>query len=264
MTIPSPFESRKFSPRAIALVALVLVSVCGALIWLKTRPPEVELPLPAPAAPAAPVALSVPDAPPVSEQAQRDLFEALSSNVLVRRWLANGDPVHRWAVLIDNLAEGVTPRRELSFLAPGEKFSVQGSGTAEIIAPASYQRYDGLADAISLVDAVAFARLYRAVHRTLESTYRALGYPDASLDAVAEQALRRLEQAPLEMNPVVVEKRAHSWTFAEARLEALPAVEKHLLRMGPRNTKLVQEKAAQIRAALGWPGSPQVGRGSAR
>jgi hypothetical protein len=41
------------------------------------------------------------------------------------------------------------------------------------------------------------------------------------------------------------------YTFEERKLERLPPVERHLLRMGPRNTRLIQAKAQAIAAELG-------------
>ena len=41
--------------------------------------------------------------------------------------------------------------------------------------------------------------------------------------------------------------------FAAPELERLGAVDKHLLRMGPRNTRLIQAKARQLERALGFP-----------
>jgi hypothetical protein len=40
------------------------------------------------------------------------------------------------------------------------------------------------------------------------------------------------------------------YTFADPKLEALPAVEKHLLRMGPRNMRRIQAKAKALLGAL--------------
>jgi len=43
------------------------------------------------------------------------------------------------------------------------------------------------------------------------------------------------------------------YVLADPALEALGPVEKHLLRMGPRNARLVKEKAAALQRALALP-----------
>jgi pyruvate/2-oxoglutarate dehydrogenase complex dihydrolipoamide acyltransferase (E2) component len=247
------------------VLVLALIAAGGVWIWSATRPKELQTAPPAaPPAPlvtptAAPTAAAAPAPPPVSPAAQQALLEAVSANPLLRALIARGDLAHRWAVVASNLAEGETPRRELSFLAPPEPFSSEPSGTADIISPKSYQRYDAFADAVASVDAPAFARVYRALHPALDAAWRSLGGQGASLDAVAVKALRRIEQAPVETNPVLIDKVGRHWVFEASRLEALGPVEKHLLRMGPRNTRLLQAKAAELNRALGLAGPGLAG-----
>jgi len=101
------------------------------------------------------------------------------------------------------------------------------------------------------VNAPALAGVYRELHGVLEAAYRGLGYPEASLDRVTDRALRRIEAAPPSAEVEVVAEGA-LYTFADPRLENLGQVEKQLLRMGPRNMRLVQAKAREIRDALGF------------
>ena len=169
--------------------------------------------------------------------------------------------MRRCAVVTDNLAEGVSPRAQLGFLAPAAPFTVAERGGRSVIATASYQRYDGFGDAIASVDVQALAAAYRGVHPVLEAAYRALGYPGASLDEVAAKALRRVGASPVVEGEVAVERQDAAYVFADPRLESRGAVEKHLLRMGPRNTRLVQGKAREIMQALGFPEAPVAGGG---
>jgi hypothetical protein len=50
-------------------------------------------------------------------------------------------------------------------------------------------------------------------------------------------------------------EREGLFVYEDERLERAGAVEKHLLRMGPRNTRLVQAKARELLEALGLPPS---------
>jgi len=243
-----------------ALVALAVVLLgAGAGFWLQRRG-ETPAPPPPPAplaeAPAAAPPQAAPAAPlPPGDQAA--LLEAVSRHALVRRGLGagDGDVIERWVVVTDNLAEGVSPRKALAFLEPKQPFAVADRGGATVIAPESYRRYDAFADAVGSVDAAAVARAYRALHEVAQAAYRALGYPGASLDEVTAKALRRLAGAPVadrELTLVAAPQGA-LWLFADPKLEALPAVEKHLVRMGPRNGRIVQAKARELLAALGLP-----------
>jgi len=234
---------------------VALVAAAAVALWLRQRtsPAPAQLAGSAPAAAPVPETAPSPEAKPAAapgpEQA-RSLFEAISSSPLFRSGLS-GDLVRRWVVVTDNLALGESPRRELAFLAPRGSFSVMKRGGRTFIATASYRRYDDFSAVVASLDARAVARAYRALHAPLEAAYRALGYPQGSLDEVTARALRRIEEAPVEPGEVeVVQGEGALYLFRDVRLEALGAVEKHFLRMGPRNTRLIQAKAREIRQAL--------------
>jgi hypothetical protein len=189
------------------------------------------------------------------------LLDRISPDALFRRSVAASDWVRRWAVVTDNLAEGVSPRRELAFAAPGKSFTVEKRGADTVIAAESYRRYDAFADAVASVNVDALAALYRAVHGPIQAAYRALGYPSAPFDAVVSRALHRIEAAPVVDRDVGVRDDGGVFVFQETRLESLRDVEKHLLRMGPRNTRLLQAKAVEIRQALALPAPGSTARG---
>jgi hypothetical protein len=196
----------------------------------------------------------------VDEATARALLEGVSPAPSLRRWLGLGlgDAYQRWAVVTDNLAEGVSPRKQLELFAPKGPFAVVERAGRTLIAPASYGRYDGFVDAVASVDPQAFARAYRALHPAVEAAYRALGYPGASLDRATALALSRIERAPARDGEVEVVGDRGLYLFADPELERLGEVEKHLLRMGPNNTRVLQGKARELREALALP--PDVAR----
>lgn len=238
----------------IALVVAVAVAAGYAFVrWQRQASsprapaaPSAEAPAPPPPpTPETPAATPAPDA-----ATTRSLLESLSPLDAFRRFIADEEAVRRIAVVTDNLAEGVSPRRQLAAFAPGQPFSVVPEGAAFVVSPASYRRYDRIADAVAAVDVATAAAAYRALKTPLEAAYRGLGYPDRSLDTVAARALLRLERAPVRDGPIEVVKSEGLYAYADPALEALGPVEKHLLRMGPRNARLVQGKAKALREAL--------------
>ncbi len=202
-----------------------------------------------PAAPPAPAAVES----PVGPEGARALLEDASASPLFRKWLGVDDLVRRWAVVTANVAEGTSPRRWLEPLAPRAPFAVLSRGDRLTIAPGSYDRYDAVADAIDSIDARALATAYRRLHGALDAAHRALGYPAGSLDRATARALRRIEGAPIPAGDVRVVRDEGLYLFADPALEALGAVEKHLVRMGPRNERIVQGKARGLREALALP-----------
>jgi hypothetical protein len=160
----------------------------------------------------------------------------------------------------DNLAEGESPRKALSFLAPARLFSTVSRDGRTFVAAASYSRYDGFAALVDGVDAAAAAGAYRALRGPVEAAYRALGYPDGSLDRATARALGRLAGTPVPQGEVEVVAEEGQFVYADPKLEDLPDVEKHLLRMGPRNGRLIQAKARQLLKALGLEQAGAAGR----
>src|SRR5262249_51589104 len=112
-------------------------------------------------------------------------------------------------------------------------------------------RYDGFADAIASIDAKTLAAAVHELHPLLSAAYHKLGYPDRSFDSVTTRALQRLINAPVVEGPIPLTPKGAIWRYSADELESLGPVEKHLLRMGPRNTKLIQIKAREIADALG-------------
>ncbi|HET9596305.1 MAG TPA: DUF3014 domain-containing protein [Anaeromyxobacteraceae bacterium] len=236
--------------------AAVAVALAAAALFLLNRPGGTrEAPEPAPVAAAPAAAPSEPPPPaPAPPADPRTLLEAVSTSALFRSAVQGEEGIRRWAAVTDNLAEGESPRKALAFLAPGRPFSVTARDGRTSIAAGSYARYDGFAALVDGVDAQAAARAYRALHGPVEAAYRALGYPDGSLDRATARALGRIIGAPAPQGDVEVVDEGGIYTFADPKLEDLDDVEKHLVRMGPRNERLIQAKARELLKALGLQG----------
>src|SRR5260370_15971354 len=139
----------------LAVAAAAVAIIAGVALYL--RPPAAAPPAPPVEAVVAPPHAKAPAAPlPTAAESDaqvRKLLSALSPRPELARWLADSDLLNRWVVIADNLAEDVTPRKQLGFLKPAKPFSLRGSRIDE----RSYARYDGFADVIASVDAKGFA-----------------------------------------------------------------------------------------------------------
>lgn len=248
-TIKSP------SPAPLILVVLAMVAAGGAGVWwILGRGPA-----PAPSAAVAPTgagpATPEPPAPapagPVDPARARALAEAISLDPLARAALVEPEMIRRWAVVVENVAGGVVPRKQLAMLAPAQPFAVVRRGNEVLLDPRSYHRFDAVGDAVASVNPDALVIAWAALRPAVEAAYRALGYPDGSLDAAAARALHRIERVQLlEGDVLLVEGPGATWNFADPSLERLGDVERQLLRMGPRNGRILQEKAREIARAL--------------
>ena len=204
-----------------------------------------------PAAPQAPAAL-----PMTLEQGEATIHEeaaGLSPDPLMGRWLKVKDLIRRITAAADAVAGGGSPRLPLDFLAPAGKFSVKRKGGALYLDPKSYARYDRAADAFASLSASAVAGLYARLKPLFEEACKEEGCWKLGFQGTLTQAIQQLLQAPQVQGDIRLRKKVISYAMTDGFLEGLGAAPKHLLRMGPRNTAIIQGKLREIALALGIP-----------
>src|SRR5258706_12994096 len=108
-------------------VAVGAVRIALGIGWSLLRPnPRAEPPPPPPQLePAPPGPADVPLPPAADSDAQvRKAFSGASARPEWPKWLAQDALLDRFVVVADNLAEDVSPRKQLPFLAPAKPFRV--------------------------------------------------------------------------------------------------------------------------------------------
>jgi hypothetical protein len=246
------------------MLCLTLAAAAALYLW-KSR--DSESSGTAPAAPAAddgvPTArapLGPPvesrDVPPLdlSDPFVRELLRGLSSRPELAAWLATDGLVRNLVASIDAVANGTTPSTQLRRLAPAGPFRAEPRGEDFVIDARSYRRYDGIADTVASLDADGLARAYATLRPRLQEAYEELGYPEGNIDVAVERAIVRLLETPAVDRDVDVRPAPVLYQFTDVRLERLAPAQKQLLRMGPRNGRLIQEKLRDVARALGIPG----------
>ena len=246
----------------VAGVVAIGLAVAGLAWWMRTRPaPSADLermassvtpaPHPAPAA-ATPARTELPPLNELDPVVSR-LIGEVSSSPLLSKWLATGNLARQMAALVEGAAGGSLPLRFLAPLRPTGTFSVVERPGRTTIAPASYARYDAMAELIAALDPATVARVYRMLSPRLEEAHGELGVGERSFDSALREGLRRLSETPIPDGPVAVTARGGVYGFADPRLEALSPAQKLLLRSGPDNARRVQTQLSAIAAALDAP-----------
>ena len=241
------------------LVALALIAA-GILWYRRAAEPAATTPTaetrPVDDGATAPVGAAVPplDLPPLdaTDSIVRELVGKLSSHPRVAAWLATDGLIRSFAVVMTNSAEGRSPSGRLPMLRPAGPFRVMERGDDLLIDPVSYTRYDALASAIASLDPEDAARVFTQLKPRIDDAYRELGLTE-SIDQSVERAIRLILQTPVIDGPVRVEPKGIVYGFADERLEAMPAVQKQLMRLGPENLRIVQRQVRAIAVALGIP-----------
>jgi hypothetical protein len=242
--------------RAWGWVALLLCAVLGVAGWFAfLRAQKVEPPAPSAIAPPSQV-----DAGAFEPQVSLEGVDAVLASSPgfapdLATWLAEPGLTRRLAAAVWQVSEGESPREPLRFLAPQGGFSVETRAGRTFMAPASAARYDFVASALGSVNAAQAGDFARRNRRFLEAAFREISPPGRRLDAALNQALERLSAVPLSDEPLelVPMEKGVGYAFAAPALERLDPAQKHLLRMGPANARLVVQQLRLFRDAARAP-----------
>ena len=188
-----------------------------------------------------------------SDQTVRALVRALSNHEAVVAWLATNGLIRNFTLAVTNIADGATPAKQLTALRSSTPFRPIESNGKWFVDPPSYDRYTRIADAVQSIDPAGAARLYATLKPRIAEAFGDLGYPDRQFDRVLEQAIVSLLRTPIPESRLQLRpsERGIGYAFADRRLEDLSPAQKALLRMGPRNAAVVQQRLREIGLALG-------------
>lgn len=249
---------------AAAGVALLVVLLLAVFLVLRHNRPASE-PLPPPE-PRTLAPEPSPTPPPTTEPSQtalpsldqsdafvREVLTGVSGDARVASWFSVDGLVRRFVAVVVNIAQGENPAPHLRLLAPDERLRVQAHGRRVVIDPASYARFDAFAAAVASIDAPTAARGYGRLRPLFDAAARDLGQPAGEIDVLVSRAVASLLAAPALEGDVVLVSETPLYRFADKSLETLAPAQKQLIRMGPRNERLIQDKLKELSTALALP-----------
>ena len=255
-------RERSTGPWPLLTILIAIAVLIGAYYLVQRRrvapPPPEAAAEPAAPSPATPLGSNPfpADVPPLdaSDVFVRQWLPRLSSHPRVAAWLTTDGLIRNFVTVVSNIAEGPTPAGRLRVLKPAARFQVMQRGDRVEIDPRSYARYDDLAAAIASLDRTGTSQLYATLKPRIEEAHAELG-GTGSFDRMLERAIVVLLQTPVRDGPVAVEPHGIGYRYADPRVEALTGSQRHLLRMGPTNARLVQQSLRELALALGIPAS---------
>ena len=196
-----------------------------------------------------PVSINLP-ALDESDGLVRLLAQELSANPRLAATLATDELIRKFVAAVVNIGAGETPAAHLDVLAPEGEFHATTKDGQLILDPASYRRYDGLAETFASLNTAGTVQLYFQLKPLLDVAYRDLGYPDGDFQDALLGAIDELLTAPVIEGDIEVESGVLSYRYRDPDIESLSEVDKHLLRMGPENVAAIQAKLQELRVAL--------------
>jgi hypothetical protein len=267
------------------IVAVVFAAAGAALyVWNSQRaptPPQPAAPVAAaPAEPSPPVEPSIkhpidaltpetPAAEPLPALAQADArvraaLVDLLGRESVQTFLQIDDFVRHVVATVDNLGRSHAAPRLWPVNPMLGRFSVAQIGDGTLPAPGNAERYATFVAFIEGIDTKRALALYKRGYPLFQQAYEELGYPgryfnDRLVEVIDQLIATPVPTAPLELKLTEVKGPIPStspwvrYEFADPALEALPAGQKMMLRVGPAQQQRLRAKLLEVRGQLGKP-----------
>lgn len=174
----------------------------------------------------------------------------LSQSLKWADWITTEEAIRKFVVVIDNMAQGKIAKKYLPIPKPEHKFTHSEAGIKVFLDPAGFKRYTSYISLFESIDNDMAVELYQRYSPLMEQAFSELGYPDRNFHDTLMQAFDVLLNAPVMEEQIELVRPNVLYKFAYPSLESAPAVHKQLIRMGPENTRRLQQKAQQFKTAL--------------
>ncbi len=245
------------------LAAFLLLGSAAAWYWWPHIAPTPAPPptVTAPAAPEAEPAIANPmpapaaDAPALPSLAESDTpfgsaLAAIPGAGGLGSYLQPENLIRHIVATIDNL-----PRRRLAVdlrpLKPtAGAFLVTGGEEQSTLDEHNAARYAPLVALLGKLDMRAVNGLYQHFYPLFQHAYQDLGYPQGYFNDRLVSVIDELLATPRPTAPLALVRPKVFWEFADPELEARPAGQKLLLRIGADNAAVVERKLRELRALV--------------
>jgi len=181
----------------------------------------------------------------------RDGVVTLTPDEGINEWIRAGELIRKSVVLADNIANGNIAREAATALGPDKPFEPKRiSEKVFLMDETSYTRYDHVTDIFVSMDSRRAAEFYDLLKPLFQEAYDELGYPEKKFDDALFAAIGRILETPVMDEPIRLVRPVVMYEYEDPRLEALGAAQKQMLRMGPRNTRLIHKKLSEMATEL--------------
>lgn len=191
---------------------------------------------------------SLPDLRNSDALALRELGTLLGKPGLA--WLVPRHLILHLVATVDNLTRPVVPLQVWPVHPLPGALRTTGQGDTLALAPDNARRYVPYVQALTAIAPQRAVAVYLQLSPLFEQAWRELGHPKSAFNDRLLAVIAKLLQAPEPEGPVFLRQPKVLYTYADPALEAAPAGQKILLRMGLQNERAVKDWLRQFRQAL--------------
>jgi hypothetical protein len=139
----------------------------------------------------------------------------------------------------------------VDFDPPSVLTSPQGDPLNQyLVDPVNYARYTPYVELLESTNMAELAATYKLQQPLFQQAYTQLGYSQGDFNTRLLEIIDLVLAAPEPSEPVRLIKPEAYYLYADPQLEALPAGQKLMIRMGSGNARRVKAKLREFRAAL--------------
>lgn len=193
-----------------------------------------------------------------------ETLNGLVGEPAVIRYLVSDNIISRFVATVDTMGSRQIPGVVQVVQGPATDFKAETNLNAEtvirneqgdeipqfVINPANYERYTPYVEMLEAVDTASLVGMYHENYPLFQEAYRQMGYPDGEFNDRLLAIIDELLASPVVSDPVQLVKPEAFFLFTDPELEALPAGQKIMLRMGTDNAARVKARLEEIREAL--------------
>lgn len=185
-----------------------------------------------------------------SDPAFSDALARVAGGDAVKNYLLQEGIVRHLVVTIDNLPRQKVAVAKRPTSPVAGSFAAQGDELHGTLDPQNFARYQPMVAVVSHLDMREVAALYVRFYPLFQSAYQDLGYPNGYFNDRLVQVIDSLLATPQPSGPIELVRPNVMFMFADPALEARPAGQKLLIRMGPDNAAAIEAKLKELRAAI--------------
>ncbi len=177
------------------------------------------------------------------------LGKVFGGEALQKRLIADG-LVRRIVVTVDNLPRQKLPVEKRPLQPLEGQTAVSTEGDLVTLSEANYARYAPLVRLVAGADTQQVAQLYFRYYPLFQQAYEDLGYPGQYFNDRLVEAIDSLLAAPQPAGRIQLVQPRVFYEFADPKLEARPAGQKLMIRMGSENAAVIKGKLQELRKAV--------------
>jgi len=159
--------------------------------------------------------------------------------------------LQRWVTLINEVADGHVLFKHRWFLTANSSFPVIETENGLLLDPEGYHRFDQMVAAFTDADidtAMVFLNENKAL---MDIVFQQFSHSDGfTLNKLFLKSIDMVLAAPIITDDMLVIKKMDRYYFANPDIEGLSGIAKQMIRLGPNNTRSIQDKLKLFKARL--------------